>query len=170
MPDLITVYDSEGKKMGICGSSCYEATKPDCDCICGGKNHGIGFSAAMAQTAEITETIIAKGTDAHNEAKDLKLVECQGTELDEDLSSHFFKKVCILPDKENVATLEGWVQALRKLKADAPMTIIALPPNTKGLPAGSYNLAILLEYIAGNLEGKRETDVEGNNDNSGGVL
>lgn len=57
----------------------------------------------MAQTAEITEAIIKRaedGVEVHNEAKDLKLIECQGTELDEDLESHFFKKVVDLPDKE----------------------------------------------------------------------
>lgn len=105
MPDLIKVYDSDGKEIGKCGYSCYAATKPECNCICGGKNHGIGFKAAMAQAAEITEAIIKKaedGTDVRNEAKDLKLIECQGTELDEDLESHFFKKVCVLPDKKGL--------------------------------------------------------------------
>ena len=103
MPDLITVYDSEGKSIGKCGYSCYAAKKPDCKCICGGKNHGIGFTRAMAQTAEITEAIIKKadeGVEVHNEAKGLRLVKCQGTELDDDLASHFYKKVVILPDKE----------------------------------------------------------------------
>ena len=71
MPDLITVYDSEGK--------------------------------AIAQTADIVEEVIKNETDGReirNDAKDLDLIECQGTELDEDLASHFFKKVVILPDKE----------------------------------------------------------------------
>lgn len=103
MPDLITVYDSNGKRIGKCGYSCYNAKGPECKCICQGANHGKGFKRAMAQTAEITETIIKRaddGIEVHNEAKDLKLVECQGTELDEDLASHFFKKVVTLPDKE----------------------------------------------------------------------
>ena len=105
MPDLIAVYDSDGKCIGKCGYSCYAATKPECKCICGGKNHGIGFKRAMAQTGEIVDSIADKmldGTDVRNEAKDL---ECQGAELlDEDgnldLISHFFKKVAKLPDKE----------------------------------------------------------------------
>ena len=102
MPDLISVYDSEGKCIGKCGYSCYAATKPVCKCICGGKNHGVGFKRAMAQTAEITENLKKRtdyGFEVHNEAKDLKLIECQGTELDEDLASHFYKKVVVLPDK-----------------------------------------------------------------------
>jgi hypothetical protein len=104
MPDLISVYDSEGKCIGKCGSSCYMAKEEECKCICGGNNHGIGFRQAMAQTAEITESLIKKADDGAavtNEAKDLKLVQCQGTELDEDLQEHFFKKVTILPDKEH---------------------------------------------------------------------
>jgi hypothetical protein len=57
----------------------------------------------MAQTAEIVETIIEKaeaGVEVQNEAKDLKLVECKGTKPDEDLDSHFFKKVVIMPDNK----------------------------------------------------------------------
>ena len=106
MPDLIKVYDSEGEEVGSCGSSCYEAKEPECKCICGGRNHGIGFQRAMAQTAEIVEACIKEakpGTSIQNEAKELKLIECQGTDLDEDLASHFYKKVVILPDKEKNA-------------------------------------------------------------------
>ena len=89
---MISVYDSEGKCVGKCGASCYQAKEPECKCICGGENHGKGFRRAMAQTAEIVETVTKEakdGVEVHNEAKDLKL---QGTELDEDFSSHFFKK------------------------------------------------------------------------------
>ena len=103
MPDLITVYDSKGKRIGTCGSSCYQAKDRVRQCICHGVNHGKGFRRAMAQAAEITEAIIQRaddGVEVHNEAKDLKLIECQGTHLDEDLESHFFKKVVVLPDKE----------------------------------------------------------------------
>lgn len=102
MPDLITVYDSEGKRIGKCGYSCYAARNPECKCICGGKNHGIGLKRAMAQTAGIMDSIANRmldGEDVRNEAKDLKLVV---TELDEDIAAHFFKKVVVLPDKEKV--------------------------------------------------------------------
>ena len=100
MPDLIAVYDSEGKCIGKCGYSCYAAKKPECKCICQGENHGKGFKLAMAFTPKIVETLVKKaeeGTEVHNEAK---LIECQGTEDDLDLISHFFKKVVVLPDKE----------------------------------------------------------------------
>ena len=103
MPDLISVYDSKGKCIGKCGSSCYGAKEPECRCICKGANHGKGFKLAMAFTPSIVEAIIKRaddGVEVHNEAKDLKLIECQGTKEDLDLISHFFKKVVVLPDKE----------------------------------------------------------------------
>lgn len=103
MSTLISVYDSEGKCVGKCGSSCYEAKEPECACICQGENHGKGFKRAMAQTADITEAIIKRaddGVEVHNEAKNLELIECQGTEKDEDLESHFFKKVVVLPERD----------------------------------------------------------------------
>ena len=103
MPDLIAVYDTEGKCIGKCGYSCYAAKKPECKCICQGKNHGKGFQLAMAFTSKIVETLVKKaenGVEVHNEAKDLKLIECQGEDQDLDLISHFFKKVVVLPEKE----------------------------------------------------------------------
>jgi hypothetical protein len=166
MPDLIKVYDFDGKDIGTCGSSCYDAKEDECKCICGGKNHGVGFRQAMAQTAQVVEDVLKKAEvgsadrkvgEVHNEAKDLKLIESQGTELDDDLASHFFKKVTVMP--ETRLTVKGWVKALRRLKTEAPMTIVSLPPNTKGLSAGSYNLANLLELIAGNLEGDSQCSV-----------
>lgn len=102
MPDLIAVYDKDGNCIGKCGSSCYDARKDECKCICQGANHGIGFTKAMAQSEEITEGLIQKaeqGVQVHNEAKDLKLIECQGTQVEDDLASHFYKKVVVLPDK-----------------------------------------------------------------------
>ena len=53
-----------------------------------------------------------------------------------------------MTNKEQKMNLTEWTEALRKLKANAPMTIVILPPKTKGLPVGSYNLAILLDYIS----------------------
>lgn len=103
MPDLIKVYDTEGKLIGTCGYRCYAAKKPECKCICGGENHGKGFNQAMAQTASIVDKVVQNETDGRkivNEAKDLKLIECQGTEEDDEFASHFYKKVVVLPDKD----------------------------------------------------------------------
>lgn len=35
-----------------CDANCYNAEMPDCDCVCGGRNHGIGFTQARINTTE----------------------------------------------------------------------------------------------------------------------
>jgi len=47
---LITIGNSEGERR--CDARCYDAKGPDCDCVCGGRNHGKGLQAAQEQTAE----------------------------------------------------------------------------------------------------------------------
>lgn len=43
-----------------CDARCYNAKGPDCDCICGGKNHGVGLQKAQENTAVIGKELIAK--------------------------------------------------------------------------------------------------------------
>lgn len=49
MATLIAVYNSDGCQ-GRCDARCYMAKHPDCDCICGGKNHGAGLQQARDNT------------------------------------------------------------------------------------------------------------------------
>lgn len=49
MATCIAVYNSEGC-VGRCDANCHDATEPECDCICGGMNHGKGRQAAIANT------------------------------------------------------------------------------------------------------------------------
>jgi hypothetical protein len=57
MTTLIAAYNSEGC-IGRCDSKCHDAEGPDCDCICGGKNHGVGIKQAFANTQEMAlETV-----------------------------------------------------------------------------------------------------------------
>jgi hypothetical protein len=51
MTTVIAVYSSEGC-VGRCDARCHEAVKHDCDCICGGKNHGVGVKQAIANNHE----------------------------------------------------------------------------------------------------------------------
>jgi len=44
---LIAVCNSKGC-VGRCDAKCYNAAKPECDCICGGANHGRGLDKARA--------------------------------------------------------------------------------------------------------------------------
>lgn len=59
MTTLIAVYNSEGC-VGRCDAKCYEAHEPDCDCICGGRNHGAGRERAVENTRELAEEWIER--------------------------------------------------------------------------------------------------------------
>lgn len=52
MSTLISVYNSDGC-VGRCDAKCYNATEPECDCICRGRNHGAGRDQAMENTREL---------------------------------------------------------------------------------------------------------------------
>lgn len=64
MTTLIAVYSSRGC-IGRCDAKCYEATSPDCDCICGGINHGAGRNQAIANTAEHAQKWIDQYEEQH---------------------------------------------------------------------------------------------------------
>ncbi len=38
--------------VGRCDAKCYNAEHPECDCICGGRNHGAGFEKALDNIRE----------------------------------------------------------------------------------------------------------------------
>lgn len=55
MATLIAIYsgrDHRGRPIcvGRCDAKCYQATHRGCDCICGGKNHGVGERLATENT------------------------------------------------------------------------------------------------------------------------
>jgi hypothetical protein len=54
MTTLIAVYNSDGCVFR-CDARCYEAVDPECDCICGGRNHGVGRARAVENTAELID-------------------------------------------------------------------------------------------------------------------
>lgn len=49
MATLIAVYNSSGC-IGRCDAKCHDAKHPDCDCVCGGANHGCGLDQAISNT------------------------------------------------------------------------------------------------------------------------
>jgi hypothetical protein len=65
MSTLISAYNSDGC-IGRCDAKCYDAKKPECDCICGGKNHGIGRNKAIENTGELAEQWIERYKQQHN--------------------------------------------------------------------------------------------------------
>ena len=64
MSTLIAVHNSEGCA-GRCDAKCYDATGPECDCICGGKNHGAGLLKAGENTRAMAKEWIAKWDKNH---------------------------------------------------------------------------------------------------------
>jgi hypothetical protein len=57
---LIEQRNGDGSLAGRCDARCYEAKNPDCDCICGGKNHGAGLKQAMDNTSAMTAALLEK--------------------------------------------------------------------------------------------------------------
>lgn len=57
MTTAIAVYNSDGC-VGRCDARCHEAASTSCDCICGGRLHGVGAKRAIEQ-----DTLDLIGTD-----------------------------------------------------------------------------------------------------------
>jgi len=54
MATLITFQTGDGHKRQ-CTAKCYCAKGPQCDCICGGMNHGAGPQRAAQNTTNLSE-------------------------------------------------------------------------------------------------------------------
>lgn len=53
------IYQSNGDHCtGKCDANCYDAKNPVCDCVCGGRNHGVGLKQATENTREYIDEII----------------------------------------------------------------------------------------------------------------
>lgn len=59
MTTLISVGGNNGIE-GRCDARCYNADFPKCDCICGGRNHGIGLQKAQQNTSEMAKSLLKK--------------------------------------------------------------------------------------------------------------
>ncbi len=75
MATLISVHNSEGC-VGRCDAKCHNATLPDCDCVCGGMNHGVGYARACEQTSAMARDWI----EAYARRKKLEAFECRFVE------------------------------------------------------------------------------------------
>jgi len=53
---LITEVSRDGRRRR-CDARCYNARKPTCRCICGGRNHGVGLQKAMEKIKETVDDI-----------------------------------------------------------------------------------------------------------------
>jgi hypothetical protein len=66
MSTMIAAYNSDGC-IGRCDAKCYNATTPDCDCICGGANHGVGRKQAQENTEALAESWMEAYRQQHSE-------------------------------------------------------------------------------------------------------
>lgn len=67
---MSTVIAVEG--IGRCDARCYDAGEEECDCICGGENHGVGRERAMDNAREHSPEWLEK---AKAEGKDISSTE-----------------------------------------------------------------------------------------------
>ena len=89
MTTLIAVYDSSGHLVGRCDAKCYNAEHPQCDCICGGRNHGVGLNRALDNTREwLLEELRTNGME--DTATTLqRLFETYKAQMGLDASAHY---------------------------------------------------------------------------------
>lgn len=55
MSTLIVSSSAHGSRRR-CNAKCYNARRPECDCICGGANHGVGECQARQNTRDLGAT------------------------------------------------------------------------------------------------------------------
>ena len=60
MAVLIESRKSDGTLIGRCDARCYNAQGVDCDCICGGLNHGKGLDRACIDAEDRWSPIVKK--------------------------------------------------------------------------------------------------------------
>lgn len=56
---------------GRCDKACYDAATPRCDCICGGRNHGVGLNKAIENTRDMAERLVGVKFSRHITTGDL---------------------------------------------------------------------------------------------------
>jgi len=84
MTTVIAVYSAQGC-IGRCDANCYNAAKIDCDCICGGRNHGVGHERAIENArngAGLSKQDVERFARFHGyQAADLKVYNTVATPL-----------------------------------------------------------------------------------------
>ena len=56
---------TNGTVIGRCDAKCYQAQHTQCECICGGHNHGAGLQQAKTNTHELGEKWIEQWQQEH---------------------------------------------------------------------------------------------------------
>jgi hypothetical protein len=66
-------YQSSGGDQGRCDAKCYAADHPDCDCICGGRNHAAGRQQAVDNTRELAQSWVDQARARGQDITDVQL-------------------------------------------------------------------------------------------------
>lgn len=72
MPTLISVHNSNGC-VGRCDAKCYNALRPECDCICGGLNHGVGLYEAIENTKGMSDESVRINCRERGDDKNIRV-------------------------------------------------------------------------------------------------
>lgn len=52
MSTILVLRDTKGKVLSRCNEKCYDALTIGCDCVCKGRNHGVGEKKAIANLSD----------------------------------------------------------------------------------------------------------------------
>jgi|GEM_PF-922142 hypothetical protein len=80
MTTLISFSSSSGQQ-GRCDAKCYDAKESECDCICGGRNHGAGRDKAIENTRVLAEQMIDEYAQVHGIEADTLNASVNETEV-----------------------------------------------------------------------------------------
>ncbi len=72
MTTVYSVYNSEGC-VGRCDAKCHDAEGPECHCICGGANHGVGERIALEDRKFLSDLEILSNCEKTNADNSLKV-------------------------------------------------------------------------------------------------
>lgn len=50
---MTTLIHAQGAGAGRCDAKCYDAQGVECECVCGGMNHGAGIAGAIENTIDL---------------------------------------------------------------------------------------------------------------------
>lgn len=57
---MVLIEVLSGGRRRRCDARCYRGRVGRCRCVCGGKNHGVGFERAMENTRQMAEVSIKR--------------------------------------------------------------------------------------------------------------
>jgi len=60
---LMTQYHPRSRVIRRCDARCFAAIHGKCNCICGGRNHGVGLEKALINVEYLQTTNALKGTN-----------------------------------------------------------------------------------------------------------